>query len=52
MAGSADAGRRWPMASRSSKINESWTPEHAASVLDEAERSGLSDRAFAKSLSQ
>jgi hypothetical protein len=36
------------MAGRSSKTNERWTPEHAASVLDEAERSGLIDRAFAK----
>lgn len=36
------------MASRSSKYNQRWTPEHAASLLDEAERSGLSDRAFAK----
>jgi hypothetical protein len=36
------------MPSRSSKTSERWTPEHAASLLDEAERSGLSDRAFAK----
>lgn len=36
------------MASRSSKYNERWTHEHAASLLAEAERSGLSDRAFAK----
>lgn len=36
------------MRSRSSKTSERWTPEHAESLLDEAERSGLSDRAFAK----
>jgi transposase-like protein len=36
------------MPSRSSKTSERWTPEHAASLLAEAERSGLSDRAFAK----
>jgi len=36
------------MAKRSSKYNQRWTPEHAATMLDEAERSGLSDRAFAK----
>ena len=34
------------MASRSPK--KRWTPEYAASMLEEAERSGLSDRAFAK----
>jgi hypothetical protein len=36
------------MPSRSSKTSTRWTHEHAASLLDEAERSGLSDRAFAK----
>jgi hypothetical protein len=36
------------MPSRSSKTSTRWTPEHAASLLGEAERSGLSDRAFAK----
>ncbi|MCB9713426.1 MAG: hypothetical protein H6712_06190 [Myxococcales bacterium] len=36
------------MARRSSKYNPRWTPEHAASLLDEVERSGLSDHAFAK----
>ena len=36
------------MARCPSKYNPRWTPEHAASLLDEAEGSGLSDHAFAK----
>lgn len=36
------------MAKRASKYKQRWTPEHAAVVLAEAEQSGLSDRAFAK----
>ena len=36
------------MAKRSSKYNQRWTHEHAATMLEEAERSGLSDRAFAR----
>ena len=35
------------MAKRTSKSSKRWTPEYAATVLDEASSSGLSDRVFA-----
>lgn len=36
------------MAKRAAKHNKRWTPDYAAAMLAEADRSGLSDRAFAK----